>query len=206
MNVISGLSALASLPSLLSSGVQRVSGDGDGDHGKESVGKSNFMDAVTHALDQSFSGSTAKTHVSHKTSATTDGAAQDPQVALQGFLQNLFSSLSQASGGNTGAQQDASVSGVGSAHHGSHITHSLQNLLQQLSSSTTDSSSNSSSASGNSLSQLNSSFQNLVSSINSAAGQGASAPQPTLQSFLQNLMQDVGKGQNISGTIVSTQV
>jgi hypothetical protein len=203
MNVISGLSALASLPSLLSSGAQRVSGDGDGDHGKESVGKSNFMDAVTHALDQSLSGSSAKTHVSHKTSAAPDATTQDPQVALQGFLQNLFSSLSQASG-NTGGQQDSSVAGVGSSHHGSHIAQSLQNLLQQLSS-TTDSSSNSSSSSGNSLSQLNSSFQNLVSSINSEQGQGASAPQPTLQAFLQNLMQDVGKGQNISGTIVSTQ-
>ena len=202
MNVISGLSALASLPSLLSSGVQRVSGDGDGDHGKESVGKSNFMDAVTHALDQSLSGSTAKTHVSHKTSAAPVATTQDPQVALQGFLQNLFSSLSQASG-NTGGQ-DGSVSGVGSSHHGSHIAQSLQNLLQQLSS-TTGSSSTAASSSGNSLSQLNSSFQNLVSSINSAQGQGASAPQPTLQAFLQNLMQDVGKGQNISGTIVSTQ-
>lgn len=202
MNVISGLSALASLPSLLSSGAQRVSGDGDGDHGKESVGKSNFMDAVTHALDQSLSGSSAKTHVSHKTSAAPDATTQDPQVALQGFLQNLFSSLSQASG-NTGGQ-DGSVSGVGSSHQGSHVAQSLQNLLQQLSS-TTGGSSTAASSSGNSLSQLNSSFQNLVSSINSAQGQGASAPQPTLQAFLQNLMQDVGKGQNISGTIVSTQ-
>ncbi len=202
MNVISGLSALASLPSLLSSGAQRVSGDGDGDHGKESVGKSNFMDAVTHALDQSLSGSSAKTHVSHKTQAAPDASTQDPQVALQGFLQNLFSSLSQASG-NTG-DQDGSVSGVGGSHHGSHIAQNLQNLLQQLSS-TTGGSSTAASSSGHSLSQLNSSFQNLVSSINSAQGQGASAPQPTLQTFLQNLMQDVGNGQNISGTIVSTQ-
>ncbi len=192
MNIISGLSALASLPSLLSSGTQRVSADADGDHGKESIGKSNFMNAVTQALDQTLSGSASKPQVSHKTAAAT---VQDPQVALQGFLQNLFSSLSQVSG-KTG-DQDGAVPNVGS-HHGSHIAASLQNLLQQLSS-TSGSSSNAS------LSHLNSSFQNLITSINSAQGQAASASQPTLQTFLQNLMQDVGNGQNISGTIVSTK-
>ncbi len=199
MNIISGLSALASLPSLLSSGAQRVSGDADGDHGQESIGKSNFMNAVNQALDQSLSGSASKTPVSHKTAATT--TAQDPQVALQGFLHNLFSSLSQVSG-NT-ADQDGAVSNVGS-RHGSHIASSLQSLLHQLSS-TTGSSSASANSSGGSLSHLDSSFQNLIASINSAQGQAASASQPTLQTFLQNLMQDVGNGQNISGTIVSTK-
>ena len=199
MNIISGLSALASLPSLLSSGVQRASGDSDGDHGQEGIGKSNFMNAVNQALDQSLSGSASKTHVSHKATATV----QDPQVALQGFLQNLFSSLSQASG--NAADQDGSqaVSGAGRGH-GSHIAASLQSLLQQLSS-TTGSSSASANSSGGSLSHLDSSFQNLIASINSAQGQAASASQPTLQTFLQNLMQDVGNGQNISGTIVSTK-
>ena len=199
MNIISGLSALASLPSLLSSGAQRVSGDMDGDHGQESIGESNFMNAVTHALDQSQSGSASKAPVSHKIVATT--TAQDPQVALQGFLQNLFSSLSQVSG-NT-ADQDGAVSNIGSRHD-SHITASLQSLLQQLSS-TTGGSSASASSSGSSLNHLDSSFQNLISSINSAQGQATAASQPTLQTFLQNLMQDVGNGQSISGTIVSTK-
>ncbi len=199
MNIISGLSALASLPAMLSSGAQRVSGDSDGDHGQESIGKSNFMNAVTHALDQTLSGSSSKPQqASHKTSSSTDATAQDPQVALQGFLQNLFSSLSQASV-NSG-NQDGAVTAAGKAH-GSHMTTSLQNLLQQLSSS----SSSSTSGTTNSLSQLDASFQNLVTSISSAQGLGASAAQPTLQTFLQNLMQNVGNGQNISGTIVSTQ-
>ncbi len=88
MNIISGLSALASLPSLLSSSTQRVAGDSDGDHGQENIGKSNFMNAVTQALDQSLSGSASKPQVSHKTAA--GATVQDPQVALQGFLQNLF--------------------------------------------------------------------------------------------------------------------
>ncbi len=199
MNVISGLSMLASLPSLLSSGAQRVSGDSDGDRGKESAGKSNFMNAVINALDQTLSGSSGSsgsTHSTHKPSTSTT-TTQDPQVALQGFLQNLYSSLSQVSDSKPADQGVSSVA----SHHGSHLASELQNLMQQLSSASGSSSSGGSS----SLSHLDSSFQNLVSSINSAQGQGATAAQPTLQAFLQNLMQDVGNGQNVSGAIVSTQ-
>ncbi len=197
MNVISGLSMLASLPSLLSSGTQRASGDSDGDKGQGGVGKSNFMNAVINALDQTMSGAQASpggTHSAHKPSTAT--TTQDPQVALQGFLQNLYSSLSQVSDSKP---SDQGVSAVAS-HHGSHLGAELQNLMQQLSSS-----SGGSSGSSSSLGRLDSSFQNLVSSINSAQGQGASAAQPTLQAFLQNLMQGVGNGQNVSGAIFSTQ-
>lgn len=211
MNIISGLSALSSLSSLLPASTQRVAGDSDSDSAKSSggIGKSNFMSAISQALDQSLSGSSGATSTSHKTSTT----AQDPQAALQGFLQNLFASLGQVNVAGKAGDSDGSqpLSGAGSRHggHGSHdsnIAASLQGLLQQLSANgTTNSSSNDGSSSGtsNSLSNLNSSFQNLITSINSAQGQ--TAPTPTLQSFLQNLMQDIGKGQNISGTLVSTQ-
>jgi hypothetical protein len=203
-----------------SSGTQRVAGgdsdgDSDGQGGAGNVGKSNFMSAISQALGQ-----TTGTSAATSTSATS---GTDPQAALQGFLQNLFSSLSQANGTPaTGKQKtDAdgdggrrSVSGV--SGQGSNISANLQNLLQQLAASSQATSSATGTNAADPLSALNSSFQNLISSITASQGQtattqgqtattqGQAVPVPTLQSFLQNLMQSMGNGQNISGALVST--
>lgn len=228
INNISGLNNTFPLQQT-SNTSQRVGGDSDGDSdrskGAGGIGKSNFMNSIAQALGQSMPSNVGtSTATTSPGSALSSGATQDPQVALQAFLQNLFASLgqangsqangSQATGGDSDGDSDSgkSASGVGRHRHGSsNMTTNIQNLLQQLSSSNQSASAGSKDASPNiqstdTLNNLNSSFQSLMNSLNASQGQSAPTTNaPTLQAFLQNLFQDMGGGQNISGALVSTK-
>lgn len=220
MSSIGNISAANNLSYLqpTSNATQRVAGgdsDGDSDSsGSGGVGKSNFMSAIAQALGQNLPGGSATSSASNVT-APSAGSTQDPQAALQAFVQNLFSSLgqtngtSQANGTGQTKRGDSDDSGGKSVagSQGSNMLANLQNLLQQLSAPAGSTSQTSSAT--DPLAGLSSSFQNLLSSMN--ASQGQTAPNtaqgqttPTLQSFLQNLMQNMGNGQNISGAMVST--
>ena len=221
MSSISNISSLSNLLNLqpASSAPQRVGagdsdGDGDNSRGAGGVGKSNFMNAIQQALGQSVPGSLSTSSSSATSATAPTSATQDPQAALQAFLQNLLASLGQTNaspvGGSQAAGSDAdgdsdgskSVSGVG--RHGSNISANIQNLLQQLTASNPNTPASTQSNDTDPVAKLNSSFQNLMNSLNVAQGQNTSgANAPTLQTFLQNLYQDMGNGQNISGALVS---
>jgi hypothetical protein len=221
INSISGLTNLSYLQpttnTTQSIGGGDADGDNDGSSGAGGVGRSNFLSAIEQALGQSLSGGiSSATSASSPTSSSTPSSSstQDPQAALQAFLQNLFAALHQTGGQGNGATAtsnsngSSSTPGVGHHHHrgSSNLAANIQSLLQQLSSTSQSASTSNTSSGSDALSNLNSSFQNLISTINASQGQGAAAaPPPTLQAFLQNFLNDLNGGQNISGAVVSTQ-
>lgn len=198
MNSIGSLSSLSNVSSLQPTyNVPRQVGGGDADNdndGNRGAGRasgSNLVSSIMQALGQTLSGgSSAK-------------ATQDPQAALQSFVQDLFSAIGGNNGaaGSSDADRDNGVSGARGAT--SNAASNLQNLIQQLSAN--DQSSSGGIQTNDTLSNLKSSFQNLVNSLNAAQSQSASPSSnaPTLQSFLQNLSQELSNGQNISGALVS---
>ncbi len=210
MSAINNVSGSANLSYLQPATNSTPTGvDADGNNGSSGVArKSNFLNAIERALGQTLSGSSGASSATPASGSTSSSSsAQDPQAALQAFLQSLFAALTQSGGQGTASDNGSpSVAGAGHHHHhgASNLTANIQNLLQQLSSGSPGTSTGNSTSS-NALSNLNSSFQNLINSISASQGQGASATTPNLQSFLQNLLQDLNGGQNISGAAVSTQ-
>lgn len=226
-------------PTKSSSATQQVSGntsEGSSYGGGGVVGNSgetaqfNFLDSIVNALGQSLSGnpsSSAATSTTSSASLMNSNAAlnstQNPEAALQAFLQNLFASLDQNTGTTspastpTGNVSTTSTPASGVEHHGrqhggsSEMVAGIQSLLQQLNGSSqsqpiiNNNSGNNTYDSG-AINSLNSSFQNLVNSLGTSQGQSATTTNaPTLQTFLQNLLQNVGNVQNTSGSLVSTQ-
>ena len=162
-------------------------GDGDGDGGISSSGTApggRFASAIMQALSQAGISPSS-------TSTTASTSTQNPQQALQAFMQNLFAAMQtqggQASGGtdSDGDSAASAISGSSSTlatggqghHHGGgvgKIEASLQGLIQQLSAS--GSSSSSSNATDTALQQ---SFQNLLN----AQGQSNNSQAEVAQEF-----------------------
>ena len=156
-----------------------VGGDGDNDGSAARAGGGRFASAIMQTLSQA--------------GISTGSSAQNPQQALQSFMQSLFAAMqSQAAGtgsdGDNNGNGSSSVSAAGMHGKGGgigKIEAGLQNLIQQLSSS-----GSSSSSAGAALQQ---SFQNL------AGTQGST----TLTGFLQSLAQNL-QGAGTTGNVVNT--
>lgn len=178
------------------SGAVGNDGDGDGSLLGAKGGTGQLSSSIMQALSRS--------GISIPAGSAQPTGSQDPQQALQAFMQHLFAALqaqmgqaSQAAGSDSDGDNDGSAAsraaGAASGQHGGGVGKmeaGLQGLIQQLSSS--GSSSNFADAA------LQQSFQGLLTA------QGGGASNANLTSVLQTVLQNM-QGAGVSGGVINTQ-
>ncbi|MDQ6993735.1 MAG: hypothetical protein Q9M31_09680 [Mariprofundus sp.] len=161
------VTGMASMQPMAAAGRMR-SNDGDGDDGG-----SNAIKGPSNNLSSALGQTMGQMGLSSSTSAT---AIQDPQAALQNFMQTLMASLNNSISAQK-SSPDNDNDGGRSKYNTAAAPTDLQSIVKQLAS--TGSSANS---------NLQQSYQNLLSSL----GSGANGSSSSLSSFLQTLSSNVG--------------
>ena len=218
-NIASGLNIgnlnFANLTKPSSAGVDS-DGDNDGSRVARSGGKEGrFAAAIEQTLSQLGVSSTRAASAGGTTTATnssadsSSSAPQDPTVAMQTFMHDLFAALhamgnnspniaSNAQTSSPAGPSNVAASGGPSGHHhrdlgAGEIQGKLQSLIQQLSSTTTSNSADPT------LSTLQKDVQNLL-----GASSGSGTSQMSLAGFLQAISNNL-QGNN-PGLNVATKV